>query len=486
MDEPLIRRINREQMCWRAVDVERLIDEEHPARAIWELIGRLDLSRYYGRIECSKEEGGRPAIEPRLLISLWIYGYSLGIGSARELARRCQWEPALQWLTGCDEVSYHTLSSFRVERREELDELFTQVLGLMSAEGLIGLEQVVQDGTKIKAQVSRASFQGEATIREHLEKARQWVRAMGEPDQEAGANRVEQARRRAGRERQERLERGLEELQKRKASKPGEPGLQVSLTDPDARKMKQPDGSFAPSYNVQIAADAAERVILDVKVTQAANDSAQLLPAVERIETRMQHKPLQMMADGDYTNRRSIQAMADRGIDYLGHLRPNSEQRDMTGTGRSTTKVFLYDAAQDHYVCPQGKLLRYRGATKKPSGVFRRYQAAAADCQNCPLKPQCCPGNHKHGRGLLRAEKSAALDAFRQKMATAEAQQQYRIRGRVIEFCHAWIKSKLGLRQFHLRGRIKAQIEALWACLTYNLQQWIRLSKQATAASLSG
>lgn len=123
MSEPLMRRINREQMCWRAVDVERLIDEDHPARAIWELIGRLDLSRYYARIECSVEEGGRPAIEPRLLISLWIYAYSLGIGAARELARRCLWDPAFEWRTGCEEVNYNVQivadAAHRVDAAEE-------------------------------------------------------------------------------------------------------------------------------------------------------------------------------------------------------------------------------------------------------------------------------------------------------------------------------------------------------------------------------
>jgi len=120
MSEPLIRRINREQMLWRAVDVERLIEEDHPARAIWELVGRLDLTGFYEGIECSAEEGGRPAFDPRLLISLWIYAYSRGIGSAREVARRCEWEPALQWLTGCEAVNYHSLASFRVEHRAEL------------------------------------------------------------------------------------------------------------------------------------------------------------------------------------------------------------------------------------------------------------------------------------------------------------------------------------------------------------------------------
>src|SRR5207249_4323045 len=123
MSEPLIRRINREQMMWRAVDVEQLIGEDHGARAIWDLVGRLDLEGFYAGIECNAEEGGRPAYDPQLLISLWVYAYSQGIGSAREVARRCEWEPALQWLTGCAAVNYHTLSSYRVEYRAELDEL---------------------------------------------------------------------------------------------------------------------------------------------------------------------------------------------------------------------------------------------------------------------------------------------------------------------------------------------------------------------------
>src|SRR5207245_7034836 len=85
------------------------------------------------------------------------------------------------------------------------------------------------------------------------------------------------------------------------------------------------------------------------------------------------------------------------------------------------------------------------------------------------------------GGGLRRTEETEAMIAFRQKMATPEAQKQYRRRSRVIEFCHAWIKSKLGLRQFHLRGLAKVQMEMLCACLTYNLQQWIRLRKLSPA-----
>ena len=209
-------------MSWRAVDVERLIGEDHPARAIWMLVGRLDLSQFYEGIESSAEEGGRPAIDPQLLISLWVYAYSQGMGSAREVARRCAYDPAFQWLTGLQEVNYHTLADFRVQRQKELDELFTQVLAALSKEGLITLEQVMQDGTKIKALASTRSFQREGTMRGHLERARRRVAEMGDPRNEETSPKARQAQARARREQQERLENALEELGKLQARKAGE------------------------------------------------------------------------------------------------------------------------------------------------------------------------------------------------------------------------------------------------------------------------
>src|SRR6202163_3478592 len=233
--QPLIRHVNRQQMSWRAVDVERLIAEDHAARAIWELVGRLDLSRFYEGIESSAEEGGRPAFDPHLLISLWVYAYTQGIGSARELARRCEFDPAFQWLTGLDEVNYHTLADFRVEKQKELDELFTQVLAALSKEGLITLEQVMQDGTKIKALASSRSYRQEETIREHLERAQRRVAEMGDPRNDESSPKAKQAQARARRQQQERLENALEELQKLQARRAGEKtkrDARVSTSDP--------------------------------------------------------------------------------------------------------------------------------------------------------------------------------------------------------------------------------------------------------------
>lgn len=483
--QPLIRYVNRQQMSWRAVDVERLIDEEHLARAIWELVGRLDLSSFYAGIESSAVEGGRPAYDPQLLISLWVYAYSQGIGSAREVARRCEYDPAFQWLTGLLEVNYHTLADFRVDKQQELDELFTQVLASLSKEGLITLKQVMQDGTKIRALASSQSFQQEESIREHLERARQRVKEMGDPrDQEVNLK-TRTARQRAREEQQRRLEKALEEVQKLRQQKPNsaKKAHKVSTSDPEARFMKQSDGGLAPSYNLQISADATQGMIVGIEVTCEASDSAQLLPALERIERRLKRRPQQIVADGGYTTCTAIQQMAEREIDFLGNL-----GRDLTGSGITAPhqlppSAFLYDPRANRLRCPEGKLLLPQGRRKKgPGSVYHRYEAKAEDCLSCPRKPACCPNNQRRGRSVMRLEESAMVMTFRQKMATAEVQQQYRRRGRIVEFCHAWIKCKLGLRQFHVRGRIKARTEALWACLTYNLQQWVRLTKPHTAA----
>ena len=107
--KPRYEVIDREQLCWRPIDIERLIGAEHPARAVWEFIGRLDLSPYQEDARAVEGKAGRPGWEPRLLVSLWVYGYSQGIGSARGIEELCQWEPAYQWLTGSRVINAHTL-----------------------------------------------------------------------------------------------------------------------------------------------------------------------------------------------------------------------------------------------------------------------------------------------------------------------------------------------------------------------------------------
>jgi len=460
------------------LDVERLIELEHAARAIWELSGRLKLDGFYAPIEAVEGSAGRTPWDPRLLVSLWIYAYSRGISSAREIARRCSYEPAFQWLCGLEEINHHTLSDFRVDHDASLRELFVQVLGVLSSEGLVSLERVMHDGTRIKAYAGADSFRREERLKEHLEAARKQVEAMGDPREEEPA-RKRAAGQRAARERQERLEQALEQVEKvRQAKRQDKEQARASQSDPQARIMKQADGGFAPSYNVQLSTEASHRIIVGTAVTQSRSDYGELIGAVLRVEQNLGRKPAQMVVDGGFTSGENIAAMADQGVDLIGFL---GKENQHPGRRRGVAEEFypekfIYDAQQDIFRCPAGEILRHKGRDFRRAVVSHQYRARTEICRACEFRSKCCPGNMHHGRSLIRTEQPPSIRQFSEKMQTQEAKDIYRQRGAVAEFPNAWIKDKLGLRQFRLRGLVKAGLEVLWAALTYNIQQWIRLS----------
>jgi transposase len=475
-----LKAIDRSQCFWGAIDIEKLIEEDHAARGIWAMVSRLDLGDLEKKIKAVEGRAGQSSLDPRLLMSLWIYAYSEGVSSARELSRMCEHEPGCQWLTAMQMVNYHTLSDFRIDHKKELDKIFVQVLGLMSAEGLIEMKRITQDGTKVRAHAGAHSFRREKRIRQHLEWARKHVEAMGRAESEELSQRVIQARKRAKREKQQRLEEALKELgQIQSERSPSERDqARVSETDPEARVMKQANGGFAPSYNVQISTDAAKGIIVGVDVTQAGNDCDQLVMGIERVEANTGETPEQVLVDGGYTMKNAnIEAMAERGIDLTGPVPVNNNEASLKQRGIQPEfypDKFRYDEVTDTFTCPASKILKRIRAERCEGRTEYGYRALATDCQACPFQGQCCP---KHSpRTVVRKEDSPAVQAFRAKMKTEQAQQLYRLRAQIAEFPHAWMKEKLGLRRFRLRGQQKARAEAVWACLTYNIQQWLRLA----------
>jgi len=474
--------INRQQLLLRPVEVEKLVEEDHPVRAIWELVGQLNLEPFYAEIQSVEGVAGRPVWDPQLLISLWIYAYKDGVSSAREIGRLCQYHPAYQWLTGLEVVNYHTLADFRICHKEALDQLFIEVLGVLSHEGLMTLQRVMHDGTKVKACASDKSFRRKATLQDHLWLAREQVEQMGDPESEELSQRVAKARQRALREKREHLEEALKALEQMEASRSkssDKTKVRVSTTDPEARVMLHAKGAYGPGYNVQISTDAEAKIIVGVGVTQAPTDAAELEPAVERIEANLGERPQQMVVDGGLTNQATMEAMAEKQVDLIGALpeRRGVAEKRMKQRGVSSgfyPQVFEYDASADCYRCPAEKVLHYETEERSGASVRRRYRAKASECRGCAFQAQCCPGT-KRGRSLVRSEATPEMVAFQAKMETPEAQAIYKQRAGVAEFPNAWIKDKIGLRQFRLRGLVKVTLEAVWTCLTYNICQWIRL-----------
>jgi transposase len=474
-----VKPVDRSQVVWRPVDVQELIAEDHPARAIWALTGELDLKSFYTPIEAVEGIAGRTPWDPRLLVSLWVYAYSRGISSAREIARRCAYEPAFQWLCGLEVINHHTLSDFRVAHGPALQELFVEVLGVLSVGGLVSLERVMQDGTKIKACASADTFRREESLLAHLEAARQQVQALAQEANEE-PTRQQAAQQRAARQRQQRVEQALEQLEeirqtKREAKE--KEAARVSTSDPTSRTMKQADGGFAPSYNAQITTEASHKIIVGVGVSQSGNDYGELSGGVERIEQNLGAKPQQIVVDGGFTCRENILAMAAQDIELIGSWR----QPAATATGADAGGVsaefgasaFQYEPAADCYRCPAGALLPHQGQREVAGGVRHDYRAGTSVCKSCAFKSQCCPQTVR-GRSISRLVEDPQVRQFREKMQTSSAQEIYRQRAPVAEFPNAWIKDKLGLRQFRLRGLVKVGWELLWVCLTYNIQQWIR------------
>ncbi|HEX9684979.1 MAG TPA: IS1182 family transposase [Burkholderiales bacterium] len=317
---PRLRRPVRDQVELRAVDLDSLIAGEDPVRVIWAYVERLELDALYEPIKAREDTPGHPPIDPRLLLALWLYACSQGVGSARALARLCGSHDTYRWLCGGVSVNYHTLSDFRTAHPALLEELLTQNVAALLAAGVIDLEQLAQDGVRIRAGAGAASYRRRATLERHLDDARALVARLRrelDDDPEASSRRQRAARERAAREREARVEQALtrmaeleaerkrrEKTNKKEVDKQAEP--RASTTDAETRVMKMADGGFRPAYNVQLASAAQAQVIVGVDIDTSGSDRGLLRPMLNQIERRYGVAPARYLADGGFTKNEDL------------------------------------------------------------------------------------------------------------------------------------------------------------------------------------
>ena len=481
--KPRLREANRQQSAIIPINVETLISKEHDARAIWEMISQLDLSKWLGKIRSVEGVAGRAAYDPRVLLTLWIYAYSKGESSCRKIEELCGHDPAFMWITGLEVIGYHTLSSFRSDHREALKDIFVQLIGILGADGLVKLERVTLDGTKVQANASRKSFRRKKRIEAFRGEAIKQLEVMEALEQDEGSqNKVSKAKERAAREWKEKLDLAAEEIQKIQLYKNShmEPEeARVSTTDPECRVMRfGADGGIAPAYNVQLSTDEATGIIVGATATQSHNDTDELIPALLQIEENTNKKPKQIVTDTGYPTRENIIEMEKLGIDFiapmgLGVTKTENQLKRWGIDPAFAPTAFQYNELINRMICPAGKEMKFC-AKEFRKGVTRyRYQANNKDCLACPNKYLCCPQTDK-GRTITRLEDYPEVADFKQKMGTEEAKAAIKTRGPRAEFTNAWIKEKFGFRKFRLRGLAKIDLEVKWVSITYNIKQWIR------------
>lgn len=430
-----VQTAQRNQIELRACDLDALLAPEHAARTVWAFVQSLDLAPLYACINAVEGRAGRAAIDPAILVGLWLYATIDGVGSARELDRLCERDDAYRWLCGGVGVNYHSLADFRTEHAAWLDAQLTRSVAALLDRGLVQLNRVAQDGMRVRAHAKAASFRRRDRLTRLLAEARAQIERLKQElhdDPAASSRRQQAAQKRAAREREQRLARALatmDELDKvqtkkkasadkRKTTPPpddpppsdpppaqgvkAERAPRVSTTDSEARVMKMADGGFRPAFNAQLAVDADTQIIAAVELINAGSDMQQMAPMHTQLRQRYGRTPTQWLADGGFAKLEHIEAL------------------DAAGT-------------QPYVPVPASRT------------------------------PSIDPHRPKGGD-------TVAVARWRTRMGTAEAAEIYKARAASVECANAQLRRR-GLHRFNVRGTVKARAILLWHALAHNLMR---------------
>ena len=333
---PRLRLAERLQGEYRLVVLDRMLPADHQVRVVWDYVCGLDLTPLLNKVEAVEGKPGRDTTDPRILLCLWLYATLQGVGSARELDRLCTEHLAFMWICGGVTVNYHLLADFRVNHGAFLDQLLTNSVAVLRQQGLVDLERVAQDGMRVRASAGASSFRRRGKLESFLQEAKDQVhRLRDELDRDGalGNRRRRAAQERAAKERVQRLEQALEELKKveaarEKREKGSKDQARASTTDPEARKMKMPDGGFRPAYNAQLATDIDSRLIVGVEMTNAVSDGGQMGPMVEQIQERHDKAPSEYFVDGGFVTKEDItRVTTEHHTTVYAPLRDEEKQR---------------------------------------------------------------------------------------------------------------------------------------------------------------
>lgn len=320
------RRVNspiRNQVTIRYSSLDDMIPENHIVRAIWDYIQQLDLSGIFKKIQVLEGGAGRSATSPYILFALWLYATTEGIGSARVIERYCSEHLAFKWICGEVKVNYHTISDFRKNHGDELDELLTQSVAILMKQGIVKLERVAQDGIRVRANAGTSSFRREKSLKECLEEAEKHIKSLQKEvneDPSKHTAQIQARRKRVAIERKENAKKAVEELEKyRKEIKKNRAcyskkeiekkikDARVSKTDCEARKMKMANNGISPAYNVQFATDTKSQVIAGVDVTNAGYDYGQITPMMNQLDDRYAKLPDEWLVDPGYRKMEDVE-----------------------------------------------------------------------------------------------------------------------------------------------------------------------------------
>jgi len=420
-----LRTPERRQMEMIPRCLDDWVSPQHPVRQIAEVVEHLDLSAFCQPIKAREGVAGRDATDPKLLVALWLYACVRGIGSAHELARQCQENLAFLWLLGGVTVNHRLLSDFRSEGGSALDQLFTQVVASLVDQGVVKVSRISQDGVRVR--VGASSFRREERLEKLLEEAKQHVRELRE-ELDSSAVRAKRtarqraARQRAAQEKQERRERAIAQLPELKRRQ--EEAAQRAGQGERGRELREKQPRVSTT-------DAEARVM---KMPNGGFNPAANVQLAEDAESRA-------IVGVD---------VSPEGSDAAGLSAPMREQVEKR-TGRKV---------QEHLA---------------DGGYLRKEDLKEAHEQGValfvPPKPARKPEKRGHELDPQPGD-SEAVQAWKQRMRSAEGKQIYKQRAATSETVNAELRTYRGLSRILVRGLAKARCVALWCAIAYNVMHF--------------
>jgi transposase len=468
---------NEDDPLRQAIDAR--IPIHHLARHVDAVVDQLDLSNlrasYSGR-------GSKPS-PPNLMLKIVLYQLACGKPSPAELFRDTRESEPVKWLGRGIQPARSVCYDFWNRVARYVDDWIGQVLRAARENGLLRGGRAAQDGTAIAASASRHRMVKDETLARRAneldlaiaaDKQLQPVNAPRWMAQQPDTRLLQRDRYHRAEEQMRQLhaENQLRRPGKRQDSKK----IVVSTSDPDAVASRDKFHVFRPLYNVQLLRDVDSPFILAYQVYNRNHDSDRLMPLVERCLELSGSKPHTMLVDAGYVSIFDLAACELLGVTLYGPVSENdfSETNGRQPQTNNKTKLpkhrFQWMPQEHAYGCPQGQRLekigqgfvKRHGQRQLRTEVFR---CAAETCAACRLRPQCTPRS-KSGRTITRMEREELVEALRDRMATPEAKELYRLRGQTIEQPFAEVKEHRGLRRFCRRGlrMAKAQIGASVLC----------------------
>ena len=468
--------LDRSQTLLFPEQLDDYVGPENPVRFLDAFVAALDLHALgFARARCA--DTGRPPYDPAVLLKLYLYGYLHRVRSSRLLEAECQRNVEVLWLLGKLAPDFKTIADFRKDNLAPLKAVVRQFTLLCRKLELFGGELLAIDGSKFAAVNARDQNFNADKLKELIARAdarlAEYLQQLdavdaAEPNRAALTKNELAAKIAALQDKQDWHKELLGQLDDEQK--------QISVTDPDTRKMPTAHGMLV-GYNAQVAVDAKHKLIAAADVTNEGTDYQQLANVALDAKANLELTRTEVIADAGYYNASEVSRCVEHGITPFI---PKADTSANTKLGLYGKSQFKYDVAKNEYVCPAGAALTYRFSTHELGRELQYYRAKG--CKACALKSRCT--RNRNNRTITRETNEHLMEAMARRMKEQPA--KFKLRKTLAEHPFGTIKRSFGYTHFLLKGLAKVQCEWSLTTLVYNLKRVLNLvSFQKLMAAVS-